>query len=104
MQNSDSIKVIERFFLALDVLKRDKVIRGKKTFTDKYGINRWNLLTLQKDMSRDIFQTAWLTYLVRDFGVSPEWLLLGAGEFYEKKTAKKPQELKRAVTASNVTA
>lgn len=45
-------------------------------------------------MERDIFQVAWLAYLVCDYGVSADWLLTGAGPFYRstvKKTAKKPQ-------------
>lgn len=82
MQTSDSQQIVMRFFAALQRLKDDKAIRGKKTFTERYGINRWNMLTLEKDMSRDIFQPAWLAYLVRDYGVSPRWLLTGEGDFY----------------------
>ena len=41
------------------------------------------MLTLEKDPSRDIFQPAWLTYLVEDYGVSAQWLLTGVGEFYK---------------------
>jgi hypothetical protein len=82
MQNPDSQKVIIRFFKALDQLKHDKAIRGKQTFTRKYGINRRNLYLLEKDVSRDIFQPAWLTYLVSDFKVSASWLLTGEGSIY----------------------
>lgn len=85
MQNNDSQKVVLRFFEAIYRLKSDKVIRGKKTFTEKYGINRWNFNTLEKAPERDIFQAAWLTYLVRDYGVSSRWLLTGEGEFYAKR-------------------
>lgn len=84
MQTTDSQKVIGRFFQALYYLKEQRVIRGKQTFTRKYGINRWNLNTLEQDMGRDIFQTAWLTYLVEDFGVSAEWLLTGRGEIMSR--------------------
>ena len=83
MQTGDSQRIVERFFDALRRLKEDKVIRGKKTFTERYNINRWNLNTLEKEPSRDIFQPAWLTYLVRDYNVSPKWLLTGEGDFYE---------------------
>lgn len=68
-----------RFFTALQYLKEKKAIRGKQTFTRRYNINRWNMLTLEKDNTRDIFQPAWLTYLVEDFGISPLWLLTGKG-------------------------
>ena len=40
------------------------------------------MISLEKDHSRDIFQPAWLTYLVEDFSGSPTWLLTGRGPFY----------------------
>lgn len=84
MQTPDSQEIVKRFFEALYRLKTDRKIRGKQTFTNRYGINRWNMLTLEKEPERDIFQAAWLSYLVRDYGVSPMWLLTGKGDFYEK--------------------
>ena len=84
MQSPDSQIIVARFFDALARLKAQKVIRGTKTFADRYGINRRNLYSLQLDYSRDIFQTAWLTYLVRDFRVSPAWLLVGQGDFFSR--------------------
>jgi len=80
MQTEESQKIVLRFFEALNILKENKRIRGKKTFTDRYGINRWNLNTLEKEPERDIFQVAWLNYLVRDYGISAEWLLTGRGK------------------------
>lgn len=85
MQTEDSQKIIARFFKALYELKARKEIRGKQTFTAKYGINRWNLNTLEKNLASDIFQVAWLTYLVRDYGVSAQWLLTGQGEIFTAK-------------------
>lgn len=85
MQSPDSQAIVKRFFAALYRLKDDKKIRGKQTFTREYGINRWNLNTLEKEPERDIFQVSWLSYLVRDYGVSPMWLLTGFGEFYQKR-------------------
>ena len=82
MQTEDSQRIIIRFFEALQRLKKDNIIRGKKTFTTRHDVNRWNLNTLEKEPSRDIFQAAWLTYLVEDYGVSAQWLLTGKGNFY----------------------
>lgn len=84
MQTTDSQLIVRRFFDALQRLKADRKIRGKQTFTRKHEINRWNMNTLEKDPSRDIFQAAWLTYLVEDYGVSPQWLLTGRGNFYKE--------------------
>lgn len=85
MQTEDSQKIVNRFFEALRYLKAQKIIRGKQTFTNRFGINRWNLNTLEKEPSRDIFQPAWLTYLVNEYGVSPTWLLTGRGEIMRMK-------------------
>lgn len=79
MQTEDSQVIIRRFFQALQYLKEQKIIRGKQTFTRQFGINRWNMNTLEKEPSRDMFQTAWLTYLVTEYGVSADWLLTGRG-------------------------
>lgn len=80
MQTADSQKVVSRFFEALQYLKDHKVIRGKQTFTREHGINRRNLFTLEKDHTRDIFQVAWLSYLVKEYHISAVWLLTGRGE------------------------
>lgn len=84
MQTEDSQKVVGRFFEALYRLKDLGIIRGKKTFTERFGVNRWNLISLEKDHSRDIFQPAWLTYLVNEYGVSAQWLLTGHGEMLSR--------------------
>ena len=92
MQTEDSQKVIKRFFEAIYALKSERIIRGKQTFTNQCKINRWNFNTLEKEPSRDIFQTAWLTYLVRDFGVSATWLLTGKGDMFVKKVTTQKSE------------
>jgi hypothetical protein len=85
MQNEESQKIIERFFEALYDLKEKKVIRGKQTFTRRYGINNRNFWLLEQDMSRDMVQLAWFGHLVKDYDVSAEWLLTGKGKMYTKE-------------------
>ena len=94
MQTPDSQEIIRRFFDALYYLKANKIIRGKATFTNAHGIDRWNLNKLEKDYSSDIFQPAWLYYLVKDYGVSATWLLTSRGEIIRHNRWKKTQDRK----------
>lgn len=99
MQTEDSRVIADRFFAAIQKLKDERVIRGVQTFTRRYGINRRNFITCSRDTSRDIIQLAWLGYLVRDYGVSPAWLLTGEGEFYRRKNKKPATDLQVGKTA-----
>lgn len=87
MQTPESEVIVRRFFTALEELKARGFIRGKQTFTTRYGINRWNMSTLEKEPQRDIFQPAWLEYLVRDYGMSAHWLLTGKGKIFTNEKA-----------------
>ena len=84
MNNPESIKIINRFYETIEVLKQTKQIRGIKTFTDAYGINRWNFITVSKNPESDMFQLIWITHLVKDFNVSAEWIMTGKGEMFAK--------------------
>ena len=74
--------IVSRFYTAIHKLIEYKVIRGKKTFTERYGINRRNFCTIEKDYSSKMFNVDWLTILVRDYKVSAQWLLTGEGSFF----------------------
>lgn len=76
----ECIDITKRFFQVLDELKEMKRIRGMKTFTRTYGENYGNFHTCRKNTSR--IKQEWLTYLVRDFNVSPTWLLTGNGKMF----------------------
>ena len=84
MNTADSILVIDRMYKALDAIIQKGDIRGVATFTKKHNINRWNFLTVRGRPESDMFQPAWLTYLVRDHGVSAKWLLTGYGDMFSK--------------------
>ena len=83
MQSEDSQIIVKRFFEAIGILKANKVIRGLQTFTTRYGINKRNFYTCKNMPERDIFQVAWLWYLVEDYKVSSEWLIAGSGNFFQ---------------------
>lgn len=80
--DEESIAVVGRFFWALNGLKDRGIIRGKATFAKKYAINRRHMWLLEREPWRGIFKPSWLTWIVRDYGVSAEWLLTGHGEIF----------------------
>ena len=96
MQNKDSEAIVGRFFLAIETMKRDKVLGGLTPFCARYGIDKRNLYKLKDDRTRDIFQVGWLLYLVRDFGINPDWLLAGTGDFYREKPRENRKRKKAA--------
>lgn len=78
----EGIAITKRFFLAIDTLQVMRKIRGLKTFTDKYGINYWNMSTLRKEPEHRFLKPEWLSHLVNDYGVNAKWLLVGVGNMF----------------------
>ena len=80
--NDTELAIADRFFYALEVLTERKVIRGLKTFTRRHGINYGNMNTVKNHRDRWSLKTEYLAFIVQDYGVSCEWLLLGNGEMF----------------------
>lgn len=79
----EGVSITKRFFEAIDMLKAQKRIRGLQTFTNAYGINRWNLNTVKARPEVSVLKPEWIAYLVRDFGISSDWILLGKGAMFK---------------------
>ena len=77
-----NIEVTRRFFTALDTLKKQKIIRGLMTFSERYGYDRRNMVLQRRELERDRLRPSWLVHLVEDYKVNPVWLLSGHGDFY----------------------
>lgn len=82
--SQEGVDVTKRFFEAIDMLKAQKVIRGLQTFTNAYEINRWNLNTVKANPENCVLKPEWIVYLVRDYGISAEWILLGFGNMFNR--------------------
>lgn len=83
--NSDeAIAITKRFFLAIDILISLRKIRGLNSFAKKYNINYWNLYTLRKEPERRVLKVEYLAYIVGDFGISSDYLLLGIGSMLKE--------------------
>ena len=75
----DGKAINERFFHAIELLKETGQLKGVKTFATKYGVNQGNLTSVKTHMDAYTIKPEYLMYLVRDFSMSAEWLLLGVG-------------------------
>lgn len=78
-------EITQRFFEALDKLKSDKKIKGLRTFTRKHDINHWNLLTLRKEPSKRVLKPEYIKYLVQEYKISANWILIGDGNMYDSQ-------------------
>lgn len=84
MKISESgIAITKRFFEAIEYLRSQKIIRGLKTFTDRHGINYWNLCTVRNQPDKSVLKPEWLEWLVEDYKVSANWLLTGTGNIID---------------------
>lgn len=76
-------QIRDRFFEAIAFLVASKQLRGKKTFCAEYNINRGTFYRVEKG-EYAFSSPCWLTYLVRDYNISPAWLLTGFGKMLAK--------------------
>jgi len=82
-----TIDIQVRFFQAIDVLIQQKKLKGLKTFCGIYGLEKAKytklknaMLPPKKESVYKLIEIDALTYLVKDFKVSADWLLTGRGD------------------------
>lgn len=80
--NADTISIMERFFLAFQSSLDNKLIKNISVFCADNRIDKRHFYTQRKDLGRGFFEVGWLVPLVRDCGVSANWLLTGKGTMY----------------------
>ncbi len=79
-----------RFFEALDMLIAEKRISGLQPFCKDYDLHRAkysNIRTAMKNPDKPgtgykLIDVDALAYLVADYGISAEWLLMGKGRMF----------------------
>ena len=85
--SNDARQINERFFMAVDALKRQRKLSGIYGFATTYSISPWNLYMVKKNQQGTV-KAEYLTFLVRDFGVSAKWLLTGEGGMFKHSNAQ----------------
>lgn len=82
----------KRFFEAVDLLIESRKLKSLQSFCADYKLHRpkySNLRTRSRDETKvgtgyKFIDIDALSYLVADFGVSSDWLLLGKGGMFRK--------------------
>jgi len=83
-KSKTSQEINERFFEAIEILKRMRRMRGLCDFAVQHDISYGNLCTI-KNHGTGIIKPEYLYILAKEYGVSAKWLLLGEGFFFEEK-------------------
>lgn len=85
--NPQAIEIARRFFQALNLAVDLGKVDGIKGFCEKHNLNRVKYATLKNSINKPVDEMTYkcidvdaLAGICRDFGVSPEWLLLGQGK------------------------
>jgi hypothetical protein len=95
-----------RFFQALNLLIESGTIRGLKTFCREYGLHAARYITIRQAISTGVwYQYRFIdldapAYLVRDYNVSCEWLMLGRGKMFRQPAGSESKDGRRVVSQS----
>jgi hypothetical protein len=86
------VEIQKRFFEALDMLISSGKIRGLQTFCDEYKLHRPKYSNIKNHLYKPSDGTGYkfididaLSYLVADYGISSDWLLLGKDGMFKTK-------------------
>lgn len=80
--SDDTISIMERFFQAFQTSLDNKLIKNISAFCTSNNIDKRHFYAQRKDLGRGFFEVGWLIPLIRDCGVSSNWLLTGKGTMY----------------------
>lgn len=85
--NPQVIDIQRRFFEAIQRAKELGRTTGLKSFCEDHNLNLVKYYRIKGDLGKPIEEMHYkaididaLLYVCRDFGVSPDWLLLGRGK------------------------
>lgn len=76
MSNTD---ITGRFFKAVETLITLGKLDGIQPFCRDLGVDKRNFYAQMRDHTRNIIKACWLSFIVREYGISAHWLLTGQG-------------------------
>jgi hypothetical protein len=82
---TDGIAINKRFFEVIDMIIAQKRMRGLQTFTREHDLNFGNMCTIKNNPEGHVIKTEWIAYLVNDFDVCADYILLGTGPMFRRE-------------------
>lgn len=83
--SDDTLSVMRRYFSAFDTLRENGKIKSITAYCEKYHIDKRHFYVQRKDPYKGFFEVGWLLSLIRDYGVSPSWLLTGYWDMFGER-------------------
>jgi hypothetical protein len=80
--NADTMSVMDRFFIAVEACVKAKIVKNTRAYCAEIGIESNHFYIQRKERTRGYFEVGWVVPLIRDYGISPKWLLTGIGTMF----------------------
>ena len=77
--SDETLAIMQRYYKAFDAAKENKLIKSVSSFCAENNIDKRHFYAQRADLGKGYFEVSWLLPLIRDCGVSANWLLTGKG-------------------------
>lgn len=89
--SSQTQNVQRRFFEAIDILVLQGKLAGLQTFCIEHDLHKAKYSTLRSSLTKPNYEARYklididaIVHLVKDYGVSSDWILLGRGLMFKQ--------------------
>ena len=80
--NQDTIAIMQRFFEAIEICRQNKLIPSYTEFCSDNNIDKAHFYTQRKDLGRGFFEVGWIVPLIKECGISANWIMTGKGMMF----------------------
>ena len=88
MNNPESKLIIARYYEALNTLINLGVLKSKRAFALDHKIEYTSFSRCERELASNRFQLDWIKYLITDYPINLEWIILGIGGMLKKHDVK----------------
>lgn len=85
MNNPESVKIVGRFYEAINLLINQGKLKSKRAFALGHEIEYTSFSRCEKEKKSNRFQISWIPYLTTEYPISLEWIMTEKGRILTKK-------------------